>query len=381
MDNNQSPWVAVKRSDPGIRYQHEDPGLRRNYPWQAMFACQIGILPFEKREKLKWGFTPAFLIEEATDRQKLFIESQLPANPVEGHLDRRTLAFRCISMPNAGLQLSLVAKVLAASEDEAHATALTYCRELVSVFPIDYELRPATTEDEFHAFSGGELLGKCKNEHTIAQLRRFEKPLETTRGTLRFVGLWQANLRSDEQIWRALTGSQKETLLNIAIRPTTLLEGERRALLEMQQLASQPQEQRPPLEPYLQNYKEWVDPFINRHLSPWNRYFYLQIHLAAPAGIEDYIFRSIGSSLTREFSDNSSPGYQVVYPMDSAALNHWKNHLDNLEILQADRTMMLPRLSELATLEETHAVFRLPYPPGDNLPGARFTTLSPGQDT
>jgi hypothetical protein len=372
VDNSQSPWVAVKRSDPGIRYQHEDPGIRQNYPWQAMFACQIGILPFKEREKLKWGFTPAFLIEEATDRQKLFIESQLPANPIDGHLDTRTLALRCISTPNAGLQLGLVAKTLAASQDEAYKSASTYCRELASVFPIDYMLRPATTEDEFHAFSGGELLKKCNDINTIAQLRRFEKSLQTTQGLLRFVGLWQANIRSDEQVWRALTGCQKETLLDITIRPTTLLEGERRALLEMQGSAKLPPGEQSPAEPCLQNYKEWVDPFINRHLSPWNRYFYLQIHLAAPEGTEDYIFRSIGSSITREFPDKSSPGYQVVRPTDREALTNWRNHLDNLEMLHRDKSLLLPRLSELATLEETHAVFRLPYPPGDNLPGARF---------
>jgi hypothetical protein len=235
-------------------------------------------------------------------------------------------------------------------------------------------LYPATTEEKFHAVSGSELLKKSNAVNMIAQLRRFEKPLKTTKGILRLVGIWQTNLRSDEQTWRALAGYPTEILLNISIRPTTLFEGERRALFAMQQAASSPQDE-PYDEPYLQNYKAWVDQFISRHISPWNRYFYLQIHLASPGGIDEYIFRSIGSSITRENPDQSSPGYQMVRPPDNKAASEWRNYLDNLEMIHTDRSLLLPRLSELANLEEAHAVFRLPYLPSVGLPGTEFLAL------
>ena len=374
MASNQNLWIEVKRSSQGIRYQQEDPGINQKYPWQAMFACQIGVRPYEERLKLKWGFSPAFLLEEALDRQKLFIESQLSTNPIDEHIEQRTLALRCICVPNSGLRLGLVAKILAESQEEAQVSALNYCRELQSVFPYDYVIRPASTGEEFHQFAGRELLKQCNHINSIAQIRRFESPLQTSQGMLRMLGLWQTNLRSDEQIWRALANCPREILLNISIRPTILFEGERRALLAMKQSAHlSPNE--PSDEPYLQNYETWIDQYISRHVSPWNRYFYLQIHLASPKGVDEYIFRSIGSSVTRKSPDKSSPGFQVVHPKDNKNAIEWCSYLDCLEINHTNHSFLLPRLSELASLDEVHAVFRLPYPPETGLPGTEFLSV------
>jgi hypothetical protein len=336
-----------------------------------MFACQIGVRPFKERERFKWGFTAAFLLEEAIDRQKLFIESQLSTNPIDEPADQRTLALRCVCVPKAGLRLALVAKVRAASQEEAHASALGYCRELESVFPYDYTLRPAITEDEFLQFAGRELLRQCNHPSSIAQIRRFESPLRTSKGVLRMIGIWQANLRSDEQVWRALAGSTEELIFNVSIRPTILFEGERRALLDMKNAAHLAQGE-PSNEPFLQNYEAWVDQFISRHVSPWNRYFYLQVHLASPKGIDEFVFRSIGSSITRESPDKASPGFQVVRPKDSHNAVEWSNYLDCLELFHADSSLLLPRLSELACLDEAQTVFRLPYPPDAGLSGVEF---------
>jgi hypothetical protein len=369
--NYQEPWIEVRRSSQAIRYHLEDPDINQKYPWQAMFACQIGIRPFEERLKLKWGFSPAFLLEEAIDRQKLFIESQLANNPIDEYVEQRTLALRCICVPNSGLRLGLVAKTLAASQEEAHATALNYCRELTSVFPHDYTIRPALTEDEFLAFTGRELLKKCKHLNSIAQIQRFESPLRTSSGLLRLVGIWQTNFRSDEQIWRALAGCSREIMFNISIRPTILFEGERRALLAMKRSVHLPQDV-PSDEPYLENYEAWIDQFIDRHISPWNRYFYLQIHLASPQGIDEYVFRSIGSSITRESPDKTSPGFQVIRPTDIKNVGEWSSYLDCLEMIHTNSGLLLPRFSELASLDEAQAVFRLPYPPESGLPNTEF---------
>lgn len=374
MPSNQSPWIEVKQSSQGIRYQQEDPGIHQKYPWQAMFACHIGVRSYEERLKLKWGFSPAFLLEEALDRQKLFLESQLSSNPIDEHIELRTLALRCISVPNSGLRLGLVTKVLATSQEEAIATAENYCRELESVFPYDYLFHPVTTVEEFNVVTGRALLKGCNHFNSIAQIRRFENPLRTSKGILRLIGYWQSGVRSDEQIWRALANSSREILLNISIRPTILYEGERRALLSMKQSAHLGKDEQSD-EPYLQNYETWIDQCISRHISPWNRYFYLQIHLASPQGIDEYIFRSIGSSITRENPNKSSPGFQVLYPPDPKHANEWCNYLDCLEMIDTDNSLLLPRLSELASLDEVHAVFRLPYPPEAGLPNTKFLSV------
>lgn len=371
MLNSHSPWIETTRLSQEVKYQQEISSTDQQYSWQAMFACQIGIRPFEERLKLKWGFSPAFLLEEALDRQKLFVESQLSTNPIDKQLERRTLALRCVCVPNSGILLGMVAKVLAESQEKAQLFALNYFKEIESIFPYDYIIRPATSLEEYNRLTGREILRKCNNPNSVAQIRRFESPLRTSKGMFRMLGIWQTGMRSDEQIWRALALYPQEILLNISMSPTTLFEGERRALLEMKQSARVSQDI-PSDEPYLQNYEAWIDPFISRHISPWNRYFYLQIHLASPVEIGEYIFRSIGSSVTRENPGLASPGFQVIHPLNKNDVSEWCAHLECLDNIYTNNSLLLPRLSELASLDEVHAVFRLPYPPETGLPGAVF---------
>jgi hypothetical protein len=375
--SSESPWIDVKRSSPELGYQRDLSSVEQKFSWQAMFACQIGIRPFEERLKLKWGFSPAFLLEEALDRQKLFVESQLSNNPIDGQIEGRTLSLRCVCIPNKGLQLGLIAKVLAETQEQAHTVAQNYWRELASIFPYDYTIQPAIRVEEFQQLTGKELLNKCNGQNSIAQIRRFESPVRTTKGIFRILGLWHTEMRSDEQIWRALAGYQHELLLNITIRPTILYEGERRALLKMKQSAETPDNSQVN-EPYLQHYEAWIASFIDRHTSPWNRYFYLQVHLASPVAIDEYIFRNIGSTITRENPDVPSPGYQVIYPLDKGNAAEWCKHLNYLDIIQTNNSFLLPRLSELASSEEAHAVFRLPFPPETGLPNTKFLRVGEG---
>jgi hypothetical protein len=46
-------------------------------------------------------------------------------------------------------------------------------------------------------------------------------------------------------------------------------------------------------------------------------------------------------------------------------------------MIATDKNVWLPRLSELSSLDEVQAVFRLPYPVEAGLPGAEF--LSPSK--
>ena len=360
MPVSQVPWIE-------IRHSSND----QEYPWQALFACQIRVRSYEERLKLKWGFSPAFLLEEALDRQKLFIESQLSNNPIDHQTEQRSLTLRCFCIPQSGLRFCLVGKVLADSQERARADAQSYLRMLDSTFPYDYTIRAAVSIEEFNRLTGREILKKCKERTAIAEIRRFESPLPTTKTTLRIVGLWQTAMRSDEQIWRALAQYPREILLNISICPTILFEGERRALVEMRQSALQSQDLSSD-EPYLQNYESWIDPFINRYLSPWNKYFYLQIHLVSFSEIDEFLLRSIGSSITRDNPESSAPGFQIIRPKSGSEAAEWSSHVDSLETIHTSNNFILPRLSQLASLDEAHAVFRLPYPPETGLPNVVF---------
>jgi len=369
--SNQHPWIEVKEAPSRTSHQNKDSGTEKKIAYQAMFACQIGIKPFDVRINLKWGFSAAFLLEEALDRQKLFIESQLSHNPIDTQIERRVFALRCSSSPGSGIRLGLVAKVMAETRKAANEFAQNYFREIESIFPLDYTIRPATSPEEFNRLSGREILEKCNDANSIVQIRRFEQPLRTSKGVFRILGLWQTGMRSDEQIWRALANYPHEILLNVTLCPTILFEGERRALLEMKRAAQATQDISTD-EPYLQNYETWIEPFIDRHLSPWNRYFYLQVHLVSPQKINDSLFRSIGSAITRDHEEQSSPGFQVIHPQNDNTAFEWRNYLDCLNIVPTSDNTLIPRLSELASLDEAHAVFRLPYPPEADLPKTKF---------
>ena len=107
-------------------------------------------------------------------------------------------------------------------------------------------------------------------------------------------------------------------------------------------------------------------------LSPWNKYFYLQVHLISSSEIDEFLIRSIGSSITRDNPESSTPGFQIVRPKNGSEAVEWSSHLDRLETIHTSNNFILPRLSELASLDEAHAVFRLPYPPETGLPNVVF---------
>jgi hypothetical protein len=369
---SQGPWIEIEHLSKGIKQPQKVSSIEQKYTWQAMFACQIRIRPYEERVKLKWGFNEAVLLEEALDRQKLFLESQLSYNPIDKQIEQRTLSLRCICLPKSGLLLGLVAKVLAESQEKAQLLALTYLREIEAIFPYDYTIHPASSVEEFNRLTGREILENCNDPASIAQIRRFEQPLRTSKGVFRILGLWQTSPRSDEQIWRALANYPNELLFSVTLCPTALYEEERRALLEMKKTGQAAQDA-PTGEPYLLNFENWIEPFIDLHISPWNRYFFLQIHMASPHIIDDYVFRSIGSAITRDSAEQASPGFQVDHPANNDNVTEWREHLDCLNIIRVNKGMFLPRLSELASLEEAHAVFRLPYPPKMGFPNALFS--------
>ena len=124
-----------------------------------------------------------------------------------------------------------------------------------------------------------------------------------------------------------------------------------------------------------EKYNIWIDSFINRHIKPWQKYLYLQIHLASPVAIKEYVFRAIGSSITRNDQEQATPGYEVEYPSDTHEANEWANNLDGLEFIRTKNKGRLSRLRELASIDEAHAVFRLPYPPESGFPNTEFLTI------
>ena len=83
------------------------------------------------------------------------------------------------------------------------------------------------------------------------------------------------------------------------------------------------------------------------------------VHLASPNGVADTLIRPIGSAITREPQELVSPGYTVRIPTDLPDARNWLEALSWLEILpNTTNTTLLQRLSDMADLNETQAVFR-----------------------
>jgi len=372
MLDSQVPWFDVKPISLNNGYKLNDHNSAQQNTWQAMFACQINVLSYDERLEFRWGFAPAFLLDEAIDRQKLFIETQFVENPFVSQIHQRTLALRCINLPNSGVQLGLVAKTLADSKEKAQMAAETYWNELKSTFPYDYILHPAITNEKFYQLTGKEILEKCTDSNLIAQIRRCENTVPMSKTAIPMIGVWQTSIRSDEQIWRTLANYQKDLLLNIQIRPTTLSKEEWLAILEIRDLTQLSSENKDSNRHYDDNYGRWIDSFISRYTNQWEKYLYLQVHLVSSADLKEYTFRSIGSSITRNASDQVNPGYEVDYPFDNTEAKKWAQTLSNLEFIPAMNRNRLPRLRDLSSIDEAHAVFRLPYPPKPGFPNTRF---------
>jgi len=365
-----TPWIRVEQ------YQDDEdqagPGFSE-YIWQSLFACQVGIRSHQEWVKLRWGFNASVLFDEALERQKLFLESQYVSRDGVGteHPAHRTLAFRYIHRPGEPLRLSVLGKIHARTKEEAIENAIAFCRELNSTFPYDYTLAPARSEDEFLQSSGWDILDNKGGLSDLAQIRRLEIPLLPDRRSPFLQGFWQSNARAHEQIWRSLAASPNPLLTNISIRSTILYPKELEKLSKSASDISEI-EGTPLNKETLLAMKHWSQLYTERRLTPWKKFFYLQIHLASTCKIDENLFRIAGTSLTLKSEKYPSLGYQVVTPRPDKQLD-WRKKLRNLDMISSISQLPVPRLAEVADVEEVFAALRLPYaPPEDGFPDVRF---------
>jgi hypothetical protein len=184
-------------------------------------------------------------------------------------------------------------------------------------------------------------------------------------------GLWQSGGRAHEQIWRSVIAAQNKILVNVMLRPTILYDNE----LEIySNLASEiANYQSVDNNPKIFNaYKEWCENYIKRRLTPWKKFFYLQFHVASTGDISEDFIRSIGTVLTQNSAGQTLPGYQAVRP-SLRKRKEWGEKVYNMNITSLGSQLLVPRLSEVADLEEVFSAIRIPYsPPESDLLGIKY---------
>ncbi len=353
----------------------------KSHPYQAVFAAWFYPRPFKELvDNFRWGFNNETLLLEALDRQKQFVEIQYAVDREnrQERPDQHTVSLRCINIPGQGLLLAILGKVCAQSEEQAQHAGELYWREIKSIFPYDYVLFPATDRKSFRQVTGWELLTTTGETAIIRQLKRLEKPMRTQEGLQPVLGLWQSGIRSSELIWRALAGMTEPALLNISIHPTVLYVDEVQTLWELRN-AGAPEPNAPKGLYQSFPYRSWIEPFINRRLTPWKKFFFMQIHVVTLNHVNESLLRSIGASLTRD-SNELLPGYEIAKPSSPSLGHKWCKQLHQMEMPEAESYFVLPRLSDLADMEEVTSVFRFPYPPAGELPGVQFIKSLDGID-
>jgi hypothetical protein len=374
-----TPWIEI------VQYQDQEgsagPGFA-DYLWQAAFACQVGILPHQEWVKLKWGFNALALFDEALERQRLFLESQHAIwNDLSTEMpDHRTLTYRFVARPGNGLLVAILCKIHGRTEAEAQAKALAFCRELQATFPYDYVLMPAVDQEGYNRLRGTDIFDGALSASNLAQIKRVEVPLNARHSSPALQGLWQSAPHGHEQIWRALAGSPSPLLLNISLRSTVLYGKERERLLDCAEEIAKATSENSHNPKTLATLKQWNTTFIERRLNLWEKFFYLQVHLISPEDLDESIARIVGASLTLSKDGRPLPGYQVISPKFGEEVP-WLQKLKNQDIIFSGSALPVPRLSEVADLEEVIAAMRIPYsPPENGFPNLRFAPGSTVQE-
>lgn len=328
--------------------------------WQTVFAFQVFHLPSEEWLKMKWGFNAGALLDEALDRYKLFIES-LAVNEVEfmaGMAQNNTLALRGVHLPGAGMRMVLLGKSCADTMEQSLENARHFSRQLSSTFPYDFILVPATQEN--HDFLLGEEL--LDGRLGMAQIQRGIIPLPKGSQISWLPGFWQSGLRSNEQIWRALSAMPKPALFNILLRPVIMHPEEKRIWEDVRKEISSH------TEGGSSAWLPWLEVCLNRRLSSWKKFFLVQVHVVTNDGLQNLV-HAIGPVLTRDTTDLILPGYQARYSVGEES-RWWGKNICLLE--PAERST---RRDDFADLDEVVSIFRFPYRPESGLPGAKFEEL------
>jgi hypothetical protein len=329
--------------------------------WQAVFAFQVFHRPPEEWMKMRWGFNAGALLDEALDRYKLFIESQA-VNENDFHagtVQNNMLVLRGIHSPESGLKMVLLGKSCASNSEEAQQAAEQYACQVFSTFPHDFLLVPIKPDSDYHHICGEYLLD---GNSDIVQIQRGVLSLPKRSDSHTLLGLWQSSSRSNEQIWRALSGMPQPALFNITITPSMLLPHEKHLLEGVKKNISEQKDDA------IFACIPWIENYTKRRLATWKKFFLVQVHLVTEGGVQNLI-RSIGSALTRDSNDLTLPGYQARYPAPSEK-RQWCESIRSLDLVENSS-----RLDDLADLDEVYSIFRFPYRPEAGLPGANFNEI------
>lgn len=363
------PWFELDEGDANGAPPPAAPRAR------ALFAATVKPWPFDQRAEWRWGWNADNTRQEAQTRQQQFLTGLRDAGRFEYRAPPAgpTLALHAYHDPDgAGLALCLLGAADGPDADGARAAAADLWHTVRTAFPYDYEVAPVPSRREFFNRSGLALLDELAAPRDVVEIQRFEMRLSTGHGPGLLLGLWQGDERADELVWRALAAAPRPALLSIRLRPTQLAEWEWPRLQAVMDFPAAPET----ASPVLRRHYRWAAELYEKRLHGWQLPYLVQIHLAVPGGVPDYLARAIGAALTGGQGKDQAPQplYQVVPPADCAALYDWQLALYRASFTgAATASPWLRRVHLLAGPDEAATVFHWPYPSKGGLPGVEFS--------
>lgn len=371
------PWIELSKFTDGIH---------------AIFAARIYIKSFEELAELRWGFNMASLLGEALDRLQLFIESQHPMDDLTTGkpLIQRALNLRYQWNPTTQkLELYILGKIRippSASVNPqtetmqmAQAAVYIYWQEIASVFPYEYDLIPVTTKEEFLSASGRNLFQNISHPNAVIELRRFENSYSVDSQQIYLIGSWRDSTRANEQIWRAMQGYQKPIMYSVHLQPTILYDDEKSLISNMIETLKTVDKKG---DSNFTNFDiEWATKNLTEQIKSLRYPYIVQIRIAAPDGVPNFVLRAIGSSFTHHFDDREpyTPGYQVVRPSSDERA---KTILTKMLLLEPDFdeenavNPIFARVRYLFSARDSLIPFRIPFPPRGGIAGVSFPSTS-----
>jgi len=377
---SDTPWIQVISSGSLSKLIALSNQFSSEPVYHALFASEIRIRSRDVRDKLKWGWNWGALLEEAIDRQRLFIESQhFLAEPGQiVPFECRTLSLRYLHDPRfPDLQMGIVAKVIGDTEDSARIAAIQHWRQIQSTFPHDYALIPATSEQDYYRLVGQSLIEDAIDPGAYAEVQRFEGVISTGEQRFYLLGSWHISVRANEQIWRVLSGSGQRVLLDILLFPTVLTEAELATLQLVTQHIDKIAQDVDLIT--VQPYARFAAEHYKKQLQFLRRPYIVQMRLVAPGGLPAYIPRTIGFALTHnQDRELAMPGFQVIHPQTQVDTEMWRRQLSLLEPdIQSDHSKdkRFARIRKMSDAYEANVLFRLPYPSQGGLPGGKLPIM------
>jgi len=262
---------------------------------------------------------------EALERQVRFIASLYRPSGCEPlpNPSLRTFELRFVKEDDGGgagnLRIAFLGKVFDEDRESSRQLAMELWREVESLFPDDYALRPASSEEEFEAFFLGSLVERIDRGEQVAEIRRYEEfiPMEREervweQNYLVYPFVWHAGDR--RQVFRAMLAFPGRHILSVSLRPTRLYEAEERFLCDLYATAEKLSK------------VNWLRSKVQgqigmqlytAYLRRLKRPFLMRVQLAGEPAVPMPLAQALGAELTQPVGNEEGSfevGYELVFP-------------------------------------------------------------------